>query len=60
METQLLVQSAVYAMRNPDLVALTLNDGSETRVYLNDGSPRSLAHDMLDAWLAKGNQIAES
>ena len=60
METQLSVVSASYTRRNPDLVGLVFNDNSRTAIYLNDGSPRSIAHDMLDAWLAKGNQIAES
>jgi hypothetical protein len=59
METQLSVQSATYARHHPDLVELVFNDGSKTSIYLNDGSPGSIAHDLLDEWIAKGNVISD-
>ncbi len=59
MNSKLSVTSAVYSRRNPDLVALQLNDGTRTSIYLNDGSPRLQAHDLLDAWLDAGNEIAD-
>lgn len=59
MQNQLTVEAAVYSNKAIGLVALTFNDGTHTSIYLNDGSPRLLAHDLLDAWLAEGNEIAE-
>jgi hypothetical protein len=40
------------------LVRLVLNDGTEASIYLEDGSPRNLLHDLLDTWIAAGNTIA--
>lgn len=42
------------------LIHLVLNDNSQAAIYLNDGSPRTQLHDLLDAWLADGNEIAEA
>lgn len=60
METKLLVTSAIYSRRNPDLVALQFNDDTNFSIYVDDGLPRTYAHDLLDAWIAAGNSIAEA
>lgn len=59
MDTPLSITSAAYSSSNPSLVNLVFNDGTGFAVYLNDGSPRIYAHDLLDAWLAEGNTITE-
>ena len=38
-------------------VHLVLNDGTEASIYLEDGSPRNLLHDLLDTWIAADNTI---
>jgi hypothetical protein len=58
METSLAIISAVATPGNPALIHLTFNDGTEFSVYQNDGSPRGYAHELLDAWLEAGNEIA--
>ena len=58
MQIQLAVTAASTTPGNPDLIHLTFNDGSEFSVYQGDGSPRGYAHELLDAWLAKGNEVA--
>lgn len=40
-------------------VRLVLNDSTQAAIYLDDGSPRGLMHELLDAWLAEGNEIAQ-
>jgi len=59
MEVQLAVTSATYVRRDPDLVKITFNDETQFSIYLNDGSPRTYAHDLLDQWTAAGNSIEE-
>lgn len=59
METPLIILTAVYARRDPDLVTLRFNDGTQAGLYLEDGSPRTMAHDLLDEWIAEGNTIAD-
>lgn len=59
METIISVSSATYTRRGPDLVSLVFSDNTMISIYLNDGSPRIYAHDLLDEWLAAGNSIAE-
>lgn len=59
MAIPLAVQSAQYEKScGGHFVRLTLNDGTTSSVYLEDGSPPNQLHDMLDAWIAAGNQIA--
>ncbi len=59
METPFVVTAATFIRRDPDFVDLLFNDGTGTSIYLNDGSPRLQAHDLLDAWLDAGNEIAD-
>jgi hypothetical protein len=60
MDIPLAIASATYAASaGGTFVRLVLNDATEAAIYLNDGSPRSELHDLLDAWLADGNEIAE-
>lgn len=59
-QIKLAVEAAIYANEANGLVALTFNDGTHTSIYLNDGSPRLLAHDLLDAWLEDGNTIGSA
>jgi hypothetical protein len=59
METTISVASATYTRRSPDLVSLVFSDNTMTSIYLNDGSPRLYAHDLLDEWIAAGNTIAD-
>lgn len=49
--------SVTTATRDGNLIRLTFNDGTRFAIYENDGSPRNYAHDLLDAWLAAGNEI---
>lgn len=58
MQIELIVEDAIYTNEASSLVALTFNDGTHTSIYVGDGSPRLLAHDLLDAWVAGGNTIA--
>ena len=59
MTTPLSITAAVYAADNSSLVRLTFNDQTRFAIYLNNGSPPTYAHDLLDDWLAAGNVIAE-
>lgn len=60
MKTSLAVKSASFvASGGGKFVSLVLNDGSTSGIYLEDGSPRTELHDLLDAWLSDGNKIAE-
>lgn len=60
MKTPLAVTEAAYVMQDISLVRLKFNDNTVASIYLEDGSPRIYAHDLLDAWLADGNEIAQS
>lgn len=57
MEIPLTVKSAVYSEYTDGLVIIVFNDNTTISIYLDDGSPRIYAHDLLDAWLADGNEI---
>lgn len=59
MEAPLSVTLATYVSRTPDMVALQLSDGTCARLYLNCGFPRYAVNDLLDQWLADGNEIQE-
>lgn len=59
MEVQLSVTSAVYVHRDPDLVRIQFNDGTQSSIYLNDGSPHGGTHALLEEWIAAGNSIEE-
>ena len=59
MKVQLAITSASYSAEDATLVRLIFNDSTRFSIYLEDGSPRNYAHDLLDAWLAAGNVIAE-
>lgn len=54
MDTPLAITTAT---RDGNLIRLTFNNGSSFAIYTDDGSPRNYAHDLLDAWLAAGNEI---
>lgn len=61
MDIPLAIASATAASGSSGaLVRLVLNDSTEAAVYINDGSPRNQLHDLLDDWLAEGNEIAEA
>lgn len=61
MKNELAIASASYASgAAPILVRLVLSDSTEAAIYLDDGSPRGKLHDLLDAWLAEGNEITEA
>lgn len=58
MNSPLTVESAQYRQSaGGPFVHLTLSDGTEASIYLQDGSPRIMLHDLLDAWIAAGNVI---
>ncbi len=59
MNIPLSITSASYSDSSHGMVRLTFNDNTNFAIYLNDGSPRSYAHDLLDQWLAAGNAITE-
>lgn len=57
-QIQATVESAKYKEGGGGpFVHLVLSDGTEGGIYLQDGSPRNLLHDLLDAWIAAGNVI---
>lgn len=53
------VSAATYAPDNSGLVNLVFDDGTRFAVYPND-LPRNYANDLLDEWLAEGNEIANA
>jgi hypothetical protein len=54
---ELSIKSACFAHESSGLVKLVLSDNTETSIYLNDGSPKSICHDMLEKWMNSGNAI---
>jgi hypothetical protein len=59
MKNELAIESATYASgAAPILVRLVLSDSTEAAIYLDE--PRGKLHDLLDAWLAEGNEITEA
>lgn len=60
-QSSLSVQSAQYkANRGGPFVHVVLSDGTEAGMYLEDGSPHGLLRELLDEWIAAGNQIDPS
>lgn len=53
------ITAATYASDGSGLVNLVFDDGSQFAIYPND-PPRIYAHELLDEWLAEGNEIADA
>ena len=51
------VSAATYASDGSGLVDLVFDDGTRFAVYPDD-LPRNYANELLDEWLAEGNEIA--
>lgn len=53
MNSHLTIQSATQgSLGSTRLIRLVLSDFTQAAIYLDDGSPKSELHDLLDAWLA--------
>lgn len=53
------VSAATYSSDGSGLVDLVFDDGTRFAVYPDD-LPRNYANDLLDEWLAGGNEIASA
>lgn len=47
------------AIRDGLLIRLTFSDNTKSAIYPEGMLPRCYSHDLLDDWLAEGNEIKE-